>query len=214
MANGPTGWIIRLDISQEKTKRHRRCHVAPMSKQHAQPNGHGRPHYMSLKPVNRSLYLDIYHNTTVGHGGVQRTMRNLKENNTSMAWYARKCGRNIHQTALVASIFGLSTSTYRYYFTWTETEDVSIDFMGPFLTRTYRLWSTPLLGLSNQSYNYLLPAPQQWKTPDVTVNPLYDPWRLNSVSRIDPTSLWKSVGTTHDKILPYSSENSIVERVH
>ena len=164
------------------------------------------------------------HNATVGHGGVQRTLRNLQKQKHS--WPGMKeaiktfikncpCCQKMSAIKTPVNSYTYTTSTYK------PMECINIDFIGPFpdkghilvmidtFTRFVELYATPD-ATAKSACTALVEHVGRYGSPRYLRSD-NGPHFANHV--ID--EFMKIVGTVHERILPYSSEhNAIVERMN
>ena len=168
--------------------------------------------------------IDDCHNATVGHGGVQRTLRNLQRQKHS--WPGMKnaikafikncpCCQKMSAIKIPVNSYTYTTSTYK------PMECINIDFIGPFpdkghilvmidtFTRFVELYATPD-ATAKSACTALVEHVGRYGSPRYLRSD-NGPHFANHV--ID--EFLKIVGTVHERILPYSSEhNAIVERMN
>jgi hypothetical protein len=181
---------------------------------------------LTHKPITTEQYnlIATCHNTIVGHGGVQRTLRNLKKTNNiwlgmrdAVKTFIKNCPCCQKMSAMKYPInaYRYTTSTYK------PMECLNIDFIGPFPDKGYILVMIDTFSRFVELY----------ATPDATAKSACTAL-VEHVGRYGSPCILRSdngphfashiidefvkiVGTTHNKILPYcSEENAIVERIN
>ena len=181
---------------------------------------------LKIKPASTEQYTNIQrcHNALVGHGGVQRTVRNLRKINK--VWDGMRdavrtfiancpCCQKMSANKFPVNAYTYTTSNYK------PMECLNIDFIGPFpdkgyilvmvdtFTRFVELKATPD-ATAKSACTALVEHIGRYGAPSILRSD-NGPHFANHV--IDEFT--KLVGTTHNKILPYNSEeNSIVERTN
>ena len=164
------------------------------------------------------------HNTTVGHGGVQRTLRNLKTKKE--VWQGMKeavktfikncpCCQKMSAVKVPVNSYTYTTSTYK------PMECLNIDFIGPSsdkgyilvmidtFTRFVELYATKD-ATAKAACTALVEHVGRYGSPRFLRSD-NGPHFANHVVE----EFTKLAGTVHEKILAYSSEhNSIVERMN
>ena len=179
-----------------------------------------------IKPLPTVQYelISKCHNTIVGHGGVQRTIRNLKK--ISQVWPGMRaavklfirncpCCQKMSEKSFAVNSYRYTTSNYK------PMECLNIDFIGPFpdkgyilvmidtFTRFVELKATPD-NTAKSACTALVEHIGRYGAPSILRSD-NGPHFANHV--IDEFT--KLVGTEHNKILAYSSEeNAIVERTN
>ena len=179
---------------------------------------------IASKPLSTDHYSAIAacHNTMVGHGGVERTMKKLKSIKINWPYMRRDvwtfiqecpCCQKMSQVRPPVTALKYTTSTYR------PMECINIDFIGPYpdkgyllvvidtFTRYVNIYPVPdataksaLHGLVEHFGRYGSPKSIRSDNGAHFVNELIKQFLLMA-------------GTSHDKTMAYSSEeNSIVER--
>ena len=181
---------------------------------------------ITIKPLSTERYalMTKCHNTTVGHGGVQRTLRNLKK--LKQKWTGMRhdvksfidncpCCQKLSTVKYPVNAHRFTTSTYK------PMECLNIDFIGPFpdkgyilvmidtFTRFVELTATPD-ATAKSACTALIAHIGRYGAPIILRS---DNGAHFANTVID--ELMKIIGTTHNRILAYSSEeNSIVERAN
>jgi transposase InsO family protein len=179
-----------------------------------------------IEPLSEERHASIQkcHNATVGHGGLQRTLRNLKK--SKKTWIGIKddvkrfirscpCCQKMSAIKFPINAYKYTTSTYK------PMECLNIDFIGPFPDKGY------ILVMIDTFTRFV----ELFATPDATAKSACTAL-IHHVGRYGAPRFLKSdngphfanhvieeflkiVGTVHEKILPYSSEeNAIVERMN
>jgi transposase InsO family protein len=174
--------------------------------------------------INNENYQNIskVHNAMVGHGGVERTLRKLRDLNLSwnnmrldVKTYIRECPccQKMSQVKIPIIAFKYTTSTYR------PMECLNIDFMGPYpdqgyvlnivdtFTRWVELYAVPN-ATAEEACRCLLVHFGRFGSPTV-IRSDKGPHFANTLIE----KFLKATGTLQNLTLAYSSqENSIVER--
>ena len=180
-------------------------------------------HVKQLTTNEQYVLIGSCHNATVGHGGVQRMLRNLKAK--KKVWPGMKEAVKIFikncpccpylSVKIPINSYTYTTSTYK------PMEYLNIDFIGPFpdkgyvlvmidkFTRFVELYATKD-ATAKAAYTALVEHVGRYGSPRY-IRSDNGPHFANHV--IDDFT--KLAGTVHEKILAYSSEhNSIVERMN
>ena len=181
---------------------------------------------LKIKPISTDHYKLIgdCHNEIVGHGGVQRTMRNLRKINKK--WIGMRaavktfiancaCCQKMSAKKFPVNAYRFTASTYK------PMECLNIDFVGPFpdkgyilvmidtFTRFVELKATPD-NTAKSACSALVEHIGRYGAPSILRSD-NGPHFANFV--VDEFT--KLVGVAHNKILAYSSEeNAIVERIN